>query len=151
MFKITIEGASLTDLAANILTMASQFQTTAVQESKPTTGKPRKAASSAATVDSASSAASVDAASTEENAAAAADETSASAAEASPPATASEDHPIELGAIKERALLYSQKAGPTVIGEMLQNAGAPTGKFSEIGENMDALKKVSDALAAAGY
>jgi hypothetical protein len=150
MFKITIEGASLTDLAANILTMASQFQTTAVQESKPT-AKPRKVASSAGTAGSASSAASVDAASTEGNAAAAADETSASAAEASPPATASEDHPIELGAIKERALLYSQKAGPTVIGEMLQSAGAPTGKFSEIGENMDALKKVSDALAAAGY
>jgi hypothetical protein len=148
MFKITIEGASLTDLAANILTMASQFQTTAVQESKPTTGKPRKAASSAATVDSASSAASVDAASTDDKPIT---QQEIEVETQKEPDTTAPNHPIELGAIKERALLYSQKAGPTVIGEMLQNAGAPTGKFSEIGENMDALKKVSDALAAAGY
>jgi hypothetical protein len=47
MFKITIEGETLSDLASNVLTMAAQFQTTAPEEEKPAKRKAKAKATPA--------------------------------------------------------------------------------------------------------
>lgn len=58
---------------------------------------------------------------------------------------------VDFDKVKTRAVAFAQRAGSPALVEMLVQAGATTGKFTEIKDNGEALRKVSDALAATGF
>lgn len=143
MFKITIEGETMSALAASILALAGLFQTTAVEaEAKPA----RKKAEPKETSDK----------EPEGNAEAAPAETTPAEPAArtkSTPAVPS-DGPIEwdgdVPGLRNKCMELADKCGAGVLQAALAEAGSPTGWKGVPADNYPALNaRVTDLLAAA--
>lgn len=140
MFKITIEGETMSALAASVLAMAAQFQTTAVMgevgNAKP--AKPAKAATVKEIEPGKSTTAATETTPVEPVAQTTSD-----------PVVASDDTgPVDPAELKGRLGKLIDKAGPDVVKQIFAEFGAA--KFPEVpAEQHRALSVRVDELLAA--